>query len=105
MHIMVAEPLLWHLLKFYEIKKPHQKYIQYKLIMNPTIESKTPAKRHWEGIINHSYSAQQWRQTLQRPQRISRCTLHWESVQKILNDWYLTPTKDLPHYISYLPHA
>lgn len=87
------------------MENPHQRGISYiyKCITVPAVESKTSAMLHWESLIKRNYTPQQWRQALQKPLKVSKCILHWDTVHEILNNWFLTRTKLARIYPSTLP--
>lgn len=86
---------LWHLIKFYNTEKSNQKGISriYKLLTASAPEHKSPAMLHWENTLHCNYTYLQWISVLQRPLKTSQCITHWETTQKILNNWHLTPSK------------
>lgn len=85
----------WHIITFFNLKTPQQRGISfcYKLLTGTGHTSKSPMILQWEQKLQCSYTPQQWYRTLQPPLKISRCLLHWETVQKLFHNWYLTPSK------------
>lgn len=47
---------------------------------------------HWSSYIPTVLPLSQRYKALSLPSRLSHCTTHWESLQKLFQQWYYTPT-------------
>lgn len=83
------------ILKFYEIPAPAQKGISvmYKILTTSSANQSSPSIDFWSSLTTAPPPPANWYKALTLPLRVSRCTSHWESTQKLFHKWYYTPAR------------
>lgn len=88
------QSLTTDIIQFYDYPSPssNRSKFFFKMLNTPQNPKELPLMEKWEQTLNFSADSLTWFQALHYILKTSGCLSHWETAQKILHQWYLTPT-------------
>lgn len=94
-HWITQDTILHPLIQFYDSPNKQLKGIShiYDLLSQSSDDSIQKQITFWSTHITSVPSLNQWYKALSLPLRLSHCITHWESLQKLFQQWYYTPTR------------